>query len=122
MDPDAVPSATLALAVAGERDVELWGLGDSPLVVLLRTGELVVSTDEALEALDARVVELMLERSAGRDLTVAERRALVRDEVVANRRLRNTPAVTGAWTRRARGSRTPGASRCRARTWSRSPG
>ena len=95
MDPDAVPSATLALAVAGERDVELWGLGDSPLVALLRTGELVVSTDEALEALDARVVELMLERSAGRDLTVAERRALVRDEVLANRRLRNTP--DGYW-------------------------
>lgn len=95
LDPAGVPSATLALAVAGERDVELWGLGDSPLVVLLRSGELVVSTDEALEALDARVVELMLERSAGRDLTVAERRALVRDEVLANRRLRNAPG--GYW-------------------------
>lgn len=97
LDGAAVPSATLALAlaVAGERDVELWGLGDSPLVVLLRSGELVVSTDEALEALDARVVELMLERSAGRDLTVAERRALVRDEVLANRRLRN--ASGGYW-------------------------
>ncbi len=95
LDPVAVPSATLALAVAGERDVELWGLGDSPLVALLRTGELVVSTDEALEALDARVVDLMVERTAGRDLTVAERRALVRDEVLANRRLRNT--VSGYW-------------------------
>lgn len=94
-DADAVPSAALALAVAGEKDVELWGLGDSPLVVLTRAGELVVSTDEALEALDARVVELMVERSAGRDLTVAERRALVRDEVVANRRRRNAPG--GYW-------------------------
>ena len=91
----AVPSATLALAVVGEKNVELWGLGDSPLVVLTRSGELIVSTDEALESLDARVVELMLERSAGRDLTVAERRALVRDEVLANRRLRNTPG--GYW-------------------------
>ncbi|HIZ18884.1 MAG TPA: protein phosphatase 2C domain-containing protein [Candidatus Olsenella stercoravium] len=95
LDSVAVPSATLALAVVGEKNVELWGLGDSPLVVLTRSGELIVSTDEALESLDARVVELMLERSAGRDLTVAERRALVRDEVLANRRLRNTPG--GYW-------------------------
>ena len=95
LDPAAVPSATLALAVVGEKNVELWGLGDSPLVVLMRDGELVVSTDEVLESLDAHVVDLMLERSAGRDLTVAERRALVRDEVLANRRLRNTPG--GYW-------------------------
>ena len=61
----------------------------------MRDGELVVSTDEVLESLDARVVDLMLERSAGRDLSVAERRALVRDEVLANRRLRNTPG--GYW-------------------------
>ena len=95
LDPAAVPSATLALAVVDEKDVVLWGLGDSPLVVLTRAGELVVSTDEVLESLDARVVELMVERAEGRDLTVAERRALVRDEVVANRRLRNTPG--GYW-------------------------
>ena len=95
LDPAAVPSATLALAAVGEKDVELWGLGDSPLVTLMCDGELVVSTDEVLESLDARVVDLMLERSAGRDLTVAERRALVRDEVLANRRLRNTP--DGYW-------------------------
>ena len=95
LEPAAVPSATLALAVVGERNVELWGLGDSPLVTLMCDGELVVSTDEVLESLDARVVDLMLERSAGRDLTVAERRALVRDEVLANRRLRNTP--DGYW-------------------------
>ena len=95
LDPAAVPSATLALAVVGEKNVELWGLGDSPLVALMRDGELVVSTDEVLESLDAHVVDLMVERSAGRDLTVAERRALVRDEVIANRRLRNTPG--GYW-------------------------
>ena len=95
LDPAAVPSATLALAVVGEKDVELWGLGDSPLVALMRDGELLISTDEVLESLDARVVGLMLERSAGRELTVAERRALVRDEVLANRRLRNTPG--GYW-------------------------
>ena len=95
LDPAAVPSATLALAVVGEKNVELWGLGDSPLVVLMRDGELVISTDEVLESLDAHVVDLMLERSAGLDLTVAERRALVRDEVLANRRLRNTPG--GYW-------------------------
>ena len=95
LDPAGVPSATLALAVAGEKNVELWGLGDSPLAALTRGGELVVSTDEVLESLDARVVDLMRERSAGRDLTVAERRALVRDEVLANRRLRNAPG--GYW-------------------------
>ena len=95
LDSAAVPSATLALAVVGERNVQLWGLADSPLVVLMRSGELFVSTDEVLESLDGRVVELMLERSAGRDLSVAERRALVREEVVANRRLRNTPG--GYW-------------------------
>lgn len=95
LDPAAVPSATLALAVVGEKNVELWGLGDSPLVALMLDGELVISTDEVLESLDAHVVDLMLERSAGRDLTVAERRALVRDEVIANRRLRNTPG--GYW-------------------------
>lgn len=95
LDPAAVPSATLALAVVREKNVELWGLGDSPLVALMRDGELIVSTDEVLESLDGRVVELMVERSAGRDLSVAERRALVRDEVIANRRLRNTPG--GYW-------------------------
>ncbi|HIY79063.1 MAG TPA: protein phosphatase 2C domain-containing protein [Candidatus Olsenella excrementavium] len=95
LDPAAVPSATLALAVVGEKDVELWGLGDSPFVALMRDGELLISTDEVLESLDARVVGLMIERSAGRELSVAERRALVRDEVLANRRLRNTPG--GYW-------------------------
>lgn len=95
LDYATVPSATLALAVVGEKNVELWGLGDSPLVALMRDGELIVSTDEVLESLDGRVVELMVERSAGRDLSVAERRALVRDEVLANRRLRNTP--DGYW-------------------------
>lgn len=95
LDSAAVPSATLALAVVGEKNVELWGLGDSPLVVLTRSGDLLVSTDEVLESLDGRVVDLMVERSAGRDLTVAERRALVREEVLANRRLRNTEG--GYW-------------------------
>ena len=95
LDPDTVPSATLALAVVGEEGVELVGLGDSPLVAFMRSGEVRVSTDETLEALDGRIVELMLERSAGRELTVAERRALVREEVVANRRLRNTSG--GYW-------------------------
>ena len=95
LDSAAVPSATLALAVVGEKDVRLWGLADSPLVVLMRSGELLVSTDDVLETLDGRVVELMLERSAGRALSVAERRALVREEVVANRRLRNTES--GYW-------------------------
>ena len=109
LDPAAVPSATLAFAVIGEKSVELWGLGDSPLVALMRDGELVVSTDEVLESLDARVVDLMLERSAGRDLTVAERRALVRDEVLANRRLRNTPG--GYWCLDAAGEGLPHA-RC----------
>lgn len=95
LDSAAVPSATLALAVAGEKDVELWGLADSPLVALLRSGEALVSTDEVLEGLDGRVVELMVERSSGRRLSVAEKRALVREEVVANRRLRNTDG--GYW-------------------------
>ena len=91
----AVAATRLALVVVGERNAELWGLGDPPLVALMRDGKLVVSTDEVLESLDARVVDLMLERSAGRGLSVAERRALVRNEVLANRRLRNTPG--GYW-------------------------
>ncbi len=95
LDSAAVPSATLALVAVGEKDVRLWGLGDSPTVALLRSGELLVSTDEVLESLDGRVVDLMIERSAGRELSVAERRALVRDEVLANRRLRNTDG--GYW-------------------------
>lgn len=95
LDSAAVPSATLTLVAVGEKDVRLWGLGDSPTVALLRSGELLVSTDEVLESLDGRVVDLMIERSAGRELSVAERRALVRDEVLANRRLRNTDG--GYW-------------------------
>lgn len=94
-DPDAVPSATLALAVVGEDDVELWGLGDSPLAVLRRDGSLAVSTDETLEELDGRAVALMAERAAGRDLTAPEKRSLVSDVVLANRRLRNS--VGGYW-------------------------
>lgn len=108
LDPAAVPSATIALAAADEGEVGLWGLGDSPLVVLLRTGELVISTDGVLESLDAHVVDLMIERCADRELTVSERRALVRDEVLANRRLHNTEGgywcldPTGAGIARAR--------------------
>lgn len=95
LDSVAVPSATLALAVERGSEVELWGLADSPLVALLRTGEVVVSTDEALESLDARAVDFMVERSAGRGLTGQERRALVSDVLLANRRLRNTEG--GYW-------------------------
>lgn len=95
LDPVAVPSATLALAVVGERDVELWGLGDSPLAVLRRDGSLAVSTDETLEELDGRAVALMAERAAGRDLTAPEKRSLVSDAVLANRRLRNSEG--GYW-------------------------
>ena len=93
--PAAVPSATLALAVERAGELELWGLADSPLVVFLRTGELMVLTDRVLEGLDEGVVALMVERSAGRSLSVAEKRALVRDEVIANRQRKNVEG--GYW-------------------------
>lgn len=96
MDPLAVPSATVALAVVGRHEVELLGLGDSPLLALGRDGSLLVSTDEALEALDARAVALMSERAAGRALPGVERRRLVDDVVRANRLLKNAPG--GYWT------------------------
>lgn len=94
-DPDAVPSATLALATVGADAVELYGLGDSPLLALMRDGTLVTSTDEALEALDAAAVAASRERAGGRPLSGPERRALVSDVVLANRRLRNSPG--GYW-------------------------
>ena len=96
MDPLAVPSATLALAVVGEDAVELYGLGDSPMVALMRDGSLVVSTDDVLEGLDARAVSLMSERDPGLALTGPERRRLVDDVVRAHRLLRNT--VGGYWS------------------------
>ncbi|MDM8271147.1 protein phosphatase 2C domain-containing protein [Thermophilibacter provencensis] len=95
LEAAAVPSATLALAVRRGRELELWGLADSPLVVLMRSGELVVSTDEVLESLDDAAVALMVERSAGCGLSAVEKRALVRDEVIANRQMRNVEG--GYW-------------------------
>lgn len=96
MDPLAVPSATLALAVVGGDAVELYGLGDSPMVALMRDGSLVVSTDDVLEELDARAVALMSERDPGLALTGPERRRLVDDVVRAHRLLRNTEG--GYWS------------------------
>lgn len=96
LDPLAVPSATLALVVVGNETVELYGLGDSPMVVLMRDGSLVISTDETLEALDARAVALMSERDPGLALSGPERRRLVDDVVRAHRLLRNTEG--GYWS------------------------
>ena len=93
--PLAVPSATLALAVAGPGTVELYGLGDSPLLALTRDGRLLVSTDEELEALDARAVALMSERDPWGRLSGPERRRLVDDVIRANRLLRNVEG--GYW-------------------------
>lgn len=96
MDPLAVPSATLALAAVTGDVVELRGLGDSPLAALMRDGSLVVVTDEALEALDARAVGLMALRDPGCALSGPERRRLVDDVVRANRLLRNVDG--GYWS------------------------
>ena len=54
-----------------------------------------VLTDEVLEGLDEGVVALMVERSAGRSLSATEKRALVRDEVIANRQRKNVEG--GYW-------------------------
>ena len=53
-DPDAIPSATLALAIVSADAVELYGLGDSPLVAVMRDGSTLFSTDEVLEGLERR--------------------------------------------------------------------
>lgn len=95
VDPDSVPSATLALAVLTADTVELYGLADSPLVAVMRDGSVFVSTDEVLEGLDAEAVRASVERAAGRPLTGPQKRALVQDVIVAHRRLRNTEG--GYW-------------------------
>lgn len=93
--PDAVPSCTLSVAVVRGGACSVFCLGDSPIVVALAGSETVVLRDERLVALDASAVRHMVERSAGRSLPCAERRALVADELRANRRLRNTEG--GYW-------------------------
>ena len=99
-DPDVVPSATLAVVTVRDGVVDVWGLGDSPTLVLLRDGRWLVGTDDALEAMDGRVVALATERlatrrAAGDGLAGRDRRGLVTDELLANRRLRN--ATGGYW-------------------------
>lgn len=99
-DPDVVPSATLAVVTVRDGVVDVWGLGDSPTLVLLRDGRWLVGTDDALEAMDGRVVALATERlaarrAAGDELAGRDRRGLVTDELLANRRLRN--ATGGYW-------------------------
>lgn len=96
-DPDAVPSATLALAVVSGEAVELYGLGDSPLVAVLRDGSTLFSTDEVLEGLDAEALRVSRERAAacGRALSGPEKRALVDDVILDHRRMRN--AEGGYW-------------------------
>lgn len=97
MDSDSVPSATLALVVVSGEAVELCGLGDSPLVAVLRDGSTFFSTDEVLEGLDAEALRASCERAAasGRALSGAEKRALVDDVILDHRRLRNTEG--GYW-------------------------
>ena len=96
-DPDAIPSATLALAVVSADAVELYGLGDSPLVAVMRDGSTFFSTDGVLERLDAEALRVSRERAAasGRALSGPEKRALVDDVILGNRRLRN--AEGGYW-------------------------
>lgn len=96
-DPDAIPSATLALAVVSADAVELYGLGDSPLVAVMRDGSTFFSTDEVLEGLDAEALRVSRERAAafGRALSGPEKRALVDDVILDHRRLRNTEG--GYW-------------------------
>ena len=100
-DPDAVPSATLALAVAAGDMIELYGLADSPLVAVMRDGSTFFSTDGVLEGLDAEATRVAMARAeevrarTGRNLTGPEKRALVDDVILAHRRLRNTEG--GYW-------------------------
>lgn len=100
-DPDAVPSATLALAVVTGDTIELYGLADSPLVAVMRDGSACFSTDGVLEGLDAEARRVAMTRAeeararTGRNLTGSEKRTLVDDVILAHRRLRNTEG--GYW-------------------------
>ena len=100
-DPDAVPSATLALAVVPGDAIELYGLADSPLVAVMRDGSTFFSTDGVLEGLDAEARRVAMTRAeeararTGRNLTGSEKRTLVDDVILAHRRLRNTEG--GYW-------------------------
>lgn len=100
-NPDAIPSATLALAVVTGDAIELYGLADSPLVAVMRDGSTLFSTDGVLEGLDAEATRVAMARTdelrakTGRNPTGPEKRALVDDVILAHRRLRN--AEGGYW-------------------------
>ena len=86
--PDWLPSATLSVVEVSGDMLDVWWLGDSPIVVKGRFG-IETLYDESLRMLDQRSIDTMLKRSRGRYVAGSEKRGLVLDVITANRRLRN---------------------------------
>ncbi len=118
IEPDAIPSATVAVARALPAVVELAWLGDSPLVVKFadsgradafvdslradakeqatRThATVVVLSSNDLAALDAQSKQAMVERSRGQNMSGAEKREAISDILKKNRQMINKPG--GYW-------------------------
>lgn len=92
---DRAPSATLLMAAVTGDMLELVSLGDSRLVVIKRDGTSFELYDNSVSLLDQGVVSAMTVASRGRNLSAAQKRALVNDQVKANRDKKNTPG--GYW-------------------------
>lgn len=85
-----MPSACIALFRVSEDRLEFFGLGDTCGIVELNDGEIIMISDEKLEALDQGVIREMQRISAERGIPMAESRPFVQDQLIHNRNLRNT--------------------------------
>ena len=85
-----MPSACIALFRVSEDQLEFFGLGDTCGIVELNDGEIIMISDEKLEALDQGVIREMQRISAERGIPLAESRPFVQDQLIHNRNLRNT--------------------------------
>lgn len=87
-DGTVMPSCTLAVALVRPDALHLAWLGDSPLVLCGAGARVVV--DPALGRVDATALAAMEERSRGKLLTGTQKRELIDDVLLANRKARNT--------------------------------